>query len=96
MEFFARIATVIRILPPRTALLWWDGKPNQELLTFDDAGYKLIFNSLGGSEGMVEDVVRNNIKLFLNDLLATTKYDFDKDGPILLDEPKAKRILQIR
>ncbi len=45
---------------------------------------------------MVEDVVRNNIKLFLNDLLATTKYDFDKDVPILLDEPKAKRILQIR
>lgn len=95
MDFFARIATVITILPPRTVLLWWDGRPHQELLTFDDAGYKLMSNSLGGSERMAEDVVRNNIKLFLNDLLATTKYDFDKDGPILLDEPKVKKILQI-
>jgi hypothetical protein len=84
MEFFAKIATVIGVLPPRTVLLWWEGKPHQELLTFDDAGYNLIFDSLGGSESMAEDVVRNNIKLYLSDLLATSRYDFDKNGPILL------------
>jgi hypothetical protein len=95
MEFFAKIAAVIRIQPPRTVLLWWNGKPHQDLLTFDDAGYKLIYDSLGGVHGMSEDLVRNNIKLYLNDLLGATKYDFDKDGPIVLNEPRVKTFLGI-
>ncbi len=40
MEFFGKIASVIRIEPPRTVVLWWDGKVHRDLLTFDENGYK--------------------------------------------------------
>lgn len=95
MEFFVKFGTMIRIHPHRTIQLWWNGEVRADLLTFDDAGYRLIFESLGGLQGLQQDVVRNNIKIFLNDWLSTTRYDFDKDGPISLEEPKVKRLLRI-
>jgi len=96
MEFFSKVASVIKIEPPHSVLIWWDGEARRDLLTFDEAGYKLMFRSLGGSMNLAEDVVRNNIKIFLNDLLVAEKWDFHANGPIFLDEPKVKGILGIR
>ena len=96
MDALPNVGRVIGIRPPRTVLLWWDGMPHQDLLSFDDAGYALMYASLGGSLGFQQDVVQLNIKLFLDDYLAMSRHDFVKDGPILLDEPKVKRLLKIK
>jgi hypothetical protein len=94
--FVAKIATVIRIEPPRTVLLWWDGSIHKDLLTFDEKGYTLISDSLGGGIRLQSDVVRENIKVFLNDLLAVTKYDFTTQSPIVLNEARVKTLLGIK
>jgi len=54
-----RIASIIRI-EPKQILLWWNGKAHTDLLTFDDAGRNLLFDSLG-----------DNYKMQLDKLLRT-------------------------
>lgn len=95
MFWSQKIATVIRIDGAKDVILWWEGKAHRDLLTFDDAGFKLLYDSLSMGGQLQSDVARNNIKLFLNDLLAASKYDFTERGPILLDEPKVKTLLHI-
>lgn len=87
---------ILRIDPPRTAIVLWEGQPRRDLLTFDDAGYKLLFEQMSMNGELQEDVSRINIKIFLNTLLSAERYDFTERGPIHLDEQKIKSILRIR
>ncbi|MGB7436818.1 MAG: hypothetical protein WBW49_15505 [Candidatus Acidiferrum sp.] len=96
MFTFQQIPTVIRIAKQRTVLVLWDGKVNQELLTFDEAGFKLLYKSLSDNNSLQDDVTRSNIKQFLNDFLVVNKYDFNERGPIHFDEPKVKALLGIK
>jgi hypothetical protein len=63
-----RIASIIRIEPTQV-LLWWEGKAHIDLLTFDAAGRKLMFQSLGESHGVQSDLTRENVKCFLENWL---------------------------
>ncbi len=96
MFTFESIPTVIRIAEQRTVLVWWDGKVNRELITFDQAGFKLLYKSLSNDNSLQDDVTRTNIKQFLNDFLVANKYDFNTRGPIQLDEAKVKVLLGIK
>lgn len=95
MLTFERIPTVIRIAGQRTVVVWWDGKVSQELITFDEAGFKLLYKSLDNNS-LQSDVTRANIKQFLNDFLVANKYDFNERGPIHFDEAKVKALLGIK
>jgi len=62
---FPVIATIIRIDPKHSVLLWWKGQVRHDLLTFDDEGFSLMYKSLGGDQGVPGDTVHWNIKRYL-------------------------------
>jgi hypothetical protein len=93
---FGKLATVLRLEGKMNVIVWWDGKLHNDLVTFDDAGFKLMYDSFSIDGQLQVDVTRANIKLFLNDLLASTKYDFTVHGPVHLDETRVKTLLGIK
>lgn len=54
-----------------------------------------MHRSLGGGEGLSGDTVHWNIKRYLEKLLSEMKYEFDRQGPLHLDEGRVKEILQL-
>lgn len=90
------IPTVIRIAGQRTVVVWSDGNASQQLITFDEAGFRLLYTSLSNNNDLQDDVIRTNIKQFLNDFLVANKYDFNTRGPIHFDEAKVKALLGIK
>jgi hypothetical protein len=96
MFTFGNLATVLRIDGTKAVIVWWNGNLRSDLIQFDDAGFKLMYSSLSMNGVLQEDVTRNNIKVYLNDLLASTKYNFDDQGPINLNEDLVKSLLGIQ
>jgi len=90
------IPTVLRIDPPRGIVVWWDGKLWRDLLTFDEAGFKLLYEAMSACQTLQADLARHNIKQFLNDFLIRSGHDFSTQGPIQFDEPKVKALLGIK
>jgi hypothetical protein len=90
------IPTVLRIDPPRGIVVWWDGKLWPDLITFDDAGFKLLHQAMSARQTLEPDVAGYNVKQFLNAFLVRSGHDFSTQGPIHFDEPMVKALLGIR
>ncbi|HLY99124.1 MAG TPA: hypothetical protein VKT33_08670 [Candidatus Angelobacter sp.] len=67
--------------------VWYQGKPRKDLVTFAPEAWLLICHAMGGSINLGADVILQNFKCALNQLLR--QWNFDQRGVLHFDKAMA-------